>query len=501
MSLIDIMLRLFNVDTLLLTAGGTLAGILLGAIPGLSGPIGVAILLPLTFGMDPVNGLLLLGGIYMGATVGGSISAILLNTPGTGEAACTALDGFPMAAQGRAKEALFYSIFSSFVGGLAGVLALLFLTPVLASFALKFGPPEMFMLGLAGLTIVGSLSGSRLSKGFFAVAFGILISLVGTDINTGQYRFTFGMRDLRAGIDLIPLIVGFFAIAEMVTLTRTGSGSFVDAPLQNIPFLRVVRDVMRRWTLILRTSLLGVGIGILPGTGGAVAAFVGYGEAKRISKSSQTFGKGNPEGIIAAESANNAAVGGSLIPLLALGIPGSATAAILYGALTIQGLVPGPELLTDYRDITLTFMSGMLITVFVMLAVGLVSARLFAPILKLNVVYIIPAVIIFSAIGVYSVRNSLLDLVLMMVFGLIGILFKKLEIPPAPVLLGSILGPMVELNFGRTLRFAEFDHQHFLVYLVSRPISAVLLVFLALLVFANARRIIQSRKSESTHET
>jgi len=410
MSLIDIMLRLFNVDTLLLTAGGTLAGILLGAIPGLSGPIGVAILLPLNFGMDPVNGLLLLGGIYMGANVGDSISAILLNTPGTGEAACTALNGFPMAAQRRAKEALFYSIFSSFVGGLAGVLALLCLTPVLSSFALKFGPPEMFMLGLAGLTIVGSLSGSRLSKGFFAVAFGILISLVGTDINTGQYRFTFGMRDLRAGIDLIPLIVGFFAIAEMVTLTRMGAGSFVESRLQNITFLRVVRDVMRKWTLLLRTSLLGVGIGILPGTGGAVSAFVGYGEARRVSKSPETFGKGNPEGIIAAESANNAAVGGSLIPLLALGISGSATAAILYGALTIQGLVPGPELLTDYRDITLTFMSGMLITVFVMLAVGLVSARLFAPILKLNVAYIIPAVIVLSAIGVYSVRNSLLDL-------------------------------------------------------------------------------------------
>lgn len=239
---------------------------------------------------------------------------------------------------------------------------------------------------------------------------GILISLVGTDINTGQYRFTFGMRDLRAGIDLIPLIVGFFAIAEMVTLTRMGAGSFVESRLQNITFLRVVRDVMRKWTLILRTSLLGVGIGILPGTGGAVSAFVGYGEARRVSKSPETFGKGNPEGIIAAESANNAAVGGSLIPLLALGISGSATAAILYGALTIQGLVPGPELLTDYRDITLTFMSGMLITVFVMLAVGLVSARLFAPILKLNVAYIIPAVIVLSAIGVYSVRNSLLDL-------------------------------------------------------------------------------------------
>ncbi|KPB00373.1 tripartite tricarboxylate transporter permease [Ahrensia marina] len=500
MTLIDILIQLFSVDTLLLTAGGTLAGILLGAIPGLSGPIGVAILLPLTFGMEPANGLLMLGGIYMGATVGGSISAILLNAPGTGEASCTALDGFPLAQQGRAKDALYYSVFSSFLGGLAGVLALLFLTPLLASIALKFGPPEMFMLGLAGLTIVGSLSGSQLSKGFFAVSFGILISLVGTDINTGQYRFTFGINELRAGIDLIPLIVGFFAIAEMVTLARTGSGSFVDVPMLNTSFLEAAKKVLRRGFLVLRTSLLGVGIGILPGTGGAVAAFVGYGEAKRISKSPETFGKGNPEGIIAAESANNAAVGGSLIPLLALGIPGSATAAILYGALTIQGLVPGPKLLTDYHDITLTFMSGMLVTVFVLLFVGVLSAKLFAPILKLKVAYIIPAVIVFSAIGVYSVRNSLLDLGLMMVFGIIGIVFKKFKIPPAPVLLGSILGPMVEQNFGRTLRFAGFEDQSFFTYLLSRPISAILLAFVVLLIFANVRSIVKSRGQETSNE-
>ncbi len=399
-----------------------------------------------------------------------------------------------MTRQGRGKEALFYSIFSSFVGGLFGVAALLFFTPLLAAFALKFGPPEMFMLGFAGLTIVGSLSGKRLDKGFFAVAFGIMVSLIGTDISTGQFRFTFGMKDLRAGVDLIPLVVGFFAIAEMVTLSGLVSGAFVEAPLRDTRFVSVVRDVLRRGLLILRTSLLGVGIGVLPGTGGAVSAFVGYGEAKRVSKSPETFGQGNPEGIIAAESANNAAVGGSLIPLLALGIPGSATAAILYGALTIHGLIPGPKLLTDYREVTFIFMSGMMVTVFVMLISGLLSTRLFSRILKIKVGYIIPAVIIFSTIGVYSVRNSLFDIWLMLVFGTIGVLFKKLEIPAAPVLLGSILGPMVERNFRRTLQFADFNDESVISFLISRPISAVLMVVVLILIYSNFRKFLKRRR-------
>ena len=498
MTLIDIIIRLFTFDTFMLTAAGTFVGIILGAIPGLNGPIGIAILLPITFGMDAADGLLMLGGLYMGATYGGSISAILLNCPGTGEASCTALDGYPLTRRGDGRVALFYSIFSSFIGGLFGVAALLFFTPVLAGFALRFGPPEMFMLGFAGLTIVGSLSGKRLDKGFFAVAFGIMVSLIGTDISTGQFRFTFGSREMRAGVDLIPVVVGFFAIAEMVVLSGAVSGAFVDAPLRDARFPRIARAVMKRWFLILRTSLLGVGIGILPGTGGAVAAFVGYGEAKRVSKSPETFGKGNPEGIIAAESANNAAVGGSLIPLLALGIPGSATAAILYGALTIHGLIPGPKLLTDYREVTLIFMVGMLITVFVMLFAGILGTRLFAQVLKIKVAYIIPAVIVFSTVGVYSVRNSLFDIGLMVVFGFAGVLFKKFGIPAAPVLLGCILGPMVERNFRRTLQFADFNHESVFAFLIQRPISAILMVLVVILIYSNFRKFFRRRKGADT---
>jgi len=490
----DIISQLFAVDTILLIIAGTLGGIILGAIPGLSGPIGVSILLPITFGMEPANGLLMLGGIYMGATFGGAVSAILLNSPGTGEATCTALDGYPMTKQGRGKEALYYSIYSSFIGGVFGVLALLFLTPILASFALKFGPPEIFMLGLAGLTIIGSLSGKKISMGIFAAAFGVLISFIGTDINTGQFRFTFGINNLKAGVNLIPLVVGFFAIAEMVSLSSTATGSYIGAPVKNIPFLQVVRDVWTHRFLVVKTSLLGVAIGILPGTGGAVAAFVGYGEAKRASKSKIPFGKGNPEGIIAAESANNAAVGGSLIPLLALGIPGSATSAILFGALTIHGLIPGPKLLTDYQQITYVFMSGMLLTVFIMLFAGIYCTRLFTYVLKVKVGFIIPAVIIFSTIGVYTVRNSMFDISLMLIFGLIGVLFKKLEIPAAPVLLGSILGPLVEQNFRRVLQFAEFDGTNPLFYLLSRPISSVLFLVVVGLIISNFRFVFRKNK-------
>lgn len=497
MTVFEIVVQLLSVSTVLLIVLGTLGGIVLGAIPGLSGPIGISILLPLTFTMEPANGLLLLGGIYMGSTFGGSISAILLNSPGTGEASCTALDGYPLTQQGKGKEALYYAVFSSFIGGVFGVLALLFFTPVLAAFALKFGPPEIFMLGLAGLSIVGSLAGESLAKGFFAVAFGILISLIGVDINSGLFRFTFNVSELRSGINLIPLVVGFFAIAEMVLLSGRGSGAFVEAKLREIRFVVVVKAVLGRYALLLRTSLIGVAIGILPGTGGAVAAFVGYGEAKRISKSPQTFGKGNREGLIGAESANNAAVGGSLIPLLALGIPGSATAAILYGALTIHGLIPGPKLLTDYAEITYVFMSGMLLTVFVMLLTGVFCTTLFTRVLKIKISFIIPTVIVLSTIGVYSVRNSLFDVLLMLFFGMIGVLFKKLSIPAAPVLLGSILGPMVEQNFRRTVQFAEFADQSLLSYLSARPISVALMLILLVLIYVNFRKVFMQRNQVS----
>lgn len=489
MLLLDAALELLNAHSVLLATAGTILGIILGAIPGLNGPVGVAILLPLTYSMEPANGLILLGGIYMGSTFGGSVSSILLNCPGTGEASCTALDGYPMTRKGRAKEALYYSILSSSIGGLAGVLALLFFTPILAKFALKFGPPEMFMLTLAGLTIVGSLSGKSLSKGFYAVVLGLLISMVGVDLTTGGFRFTMGVKELRAGIPLIPLVVGLFAVTEMAILAGAKSQSFIDVELRNISPLAVLKSIFSRTALLIKACLLGVGIGILPGTGGAVSAFVCYGEAKRSSKDPDSFGKGNPEGIIAAESSNNGAVGGALIPLLALGIPGSATAAIMYGALTIHGLIPGPKLLTDNPEIAYVFMCGMLLTVIVMFVSGLTCVGLFAKVLKVGTKYIIPVVLVFSAIGVYSVRNSMFDVGVMVLFGALGLLFRKTGIPAAPILLGHILGPLLERNLTRTITLAGASDHNFLTFILSRPISAALGALFLILVYSNFKKV------------
>lgn len=489
MDIMTVLEQLFNFKTVLLTTFGTLLGIALGAAPGLNGPIGVALLLPLTYGLEPADGLLMLGGIYMGSTYGGSISAILLNCPGTGEASCTALDGYPMARQGRPRAALLFSIIASTFGGLVGVLALIFLTPVLARVALKFGPPEMLTVALAGLSIVGGLSGKRLGRAMFAVAFGVLLSLVGPDVTGGGFRFLFGVREFRGGIPLIPIVVGLFAITEMVMLLAPQSQDILSMGSEKTGVIAMIRETFRYWRSMTWCTLLGLGIGILPGTGGAVAAFVSYGEAKRISGEPEKFGNGAPEGIIGPESANNAAVGGSLVPLLALGIPGSATAAIIYGALTIHNLIPGPSLLKDNAEIAYTFMIGMLFTVVIMFLCGVFGVRLFAAVLKVPQLYLVTSVLVFTTIGVYAVRNSLFDLTLAYVFGALGILFRKLSVPAAPILLGHILGPLVVENLSRCLTLARASDSTLVGYVLMRPISLVLLAVLFLLLYSNFKHL------------
>ncbi len=495
--LLPVLDHLFSLQTLALTTFGTLLGIILGAAPGLNGPIGVALLLPLTYGFDPADGLLMLGGIYMGSTYGGSIASILLNCPGTGEASCTALDGYPLARQGRAGAALYFSIIASSLGGVVGMLALIFLTPLLARVALRFGPPEMFIVALLGLTIVGGLSGKKPGKAVFAVCFGVLLSLVGPDITGGGYRFTFGVRDLRAGISLIPLVVGLFAITEMVLLLVPQAQNILAIREERTSFFKALRETGHyAWTLA-KSALLGLGIGILPGTGGAVAAFVAYGEAKRTSKHAEQFGNGAPEGILAPEAANNAAVGGSLVPLLALGIPGSATAAIIYGALTIHNLIPGPSLLVESGEIAYTFMLGMLLTVMIMFVCGVFGVRLFAKVLKVPPVYLVSSVLVFTAIGVYSVRNSLFDLTLAFLFGALGIVFRKLDVPPAPILLGHILGPLIVENFSRCLTLAGAQGSNVIVFVMMRPIALVLFAVFLFLLYSNCKHLLPGRQGDS----
>ena len=462
----------------------------------------MVLLLPFTYSMDPATGLLLLGGVFMGGSYGGVIPGILLNIPGTATAVMTTLEGHPMAKRGQAREALLISVLASGIGGLIGVLAMIFLTPTLASVAIKFGPPELFLVGLLGLALVGSLTGNSIWKGIFAACVGILLSMVGQDMVTGGYRFTFGSDVLGAGLHIVPLIVGLFALSEMMAQFSRGKTTemIVSTSLEKIGVGAVWRAMRKRWSLMARSSVIGIIAGIIPGTGAAIASFMSYGEAKRISKSPDTFGKGNPEAITATETANNAAVGGALIPLLALGIPGSATASIIYAAMTLHGLVPGPRLFMQNPDLAYVFMVGMLFTVFVMCLIGILAVPWFALIAKVRMTVIVPIVTVFALIGAYSARNSISDMVMSVVFGFMALFFRKAGIPVAPVILGFILGPVVESNLRRSIVIAGARKINIVEFILMRPVAAIVIGLVTLVLITNfrvARKAAQLNKAKN----
>ena len=494
--LMTVLANLFSLNTLFISFLGALVGVILGAIPGMNGGIGIAVMLPFTYTMGPAQGLLFLGGIYMGSSYGGSISGILINCPGTAESACTALEGNAMTRRGEGKKALFYSIAASGFGGIVGLIVLILFAPVLAKVAVKFGPPEMMLIAICGLTIVGSLTGKNVLKGLFAACFGLFLAMIGTDDVTGQMRFTFGFRALRGGIDLIPAVIGLFAITEMVKqgisqLSQTETGEKIE--LKAASFRATVKDMCTKYLkTLLKSTAVGTFIGILPGTGGAIASFLAYGDAKGSDKEGN-FGKGCPAGIIAPEAANNAAVGGSLVPMLALGIPGSATSAIMFGALTIHGLVTGQSLFAEHGDIVYTFLGGMFIATLFMVLIGVLGIPVFSSILKIKMKYIIPSVILFSMIGAYSVNNSMNDVTVALILGLIGVLFSKLEIPNTPIVLGLILGGIIESNYVRTLTLVIATGTNVLVYILTRPICILIILITAYLIWANIRAIRKGR--------
>jgi len=473
--------------TLIYIIIGVTGGVVVGALPGLSGPIGVALLLPFTYGMDPATGLLMLCGLYMGSSYGGSISAILINTPGTAMAVCTALDGFPLTCQGRGKDALYYSIFSSTIGGFVGVVVLLLFAPSLSIIALRLGPPEMILVIMAGLFMVGTLSGEDIFKGIFAGAFGILLGTIGLGVMSGSPRFSFGFRLLEAGIPLIPVIIGLFATSEMFILSMRVVGiRVVDRKLQEANPVDIFKKLIKN-PLVFKSSIIGALIGVLPGAGGAIASFFCYGEAKRSSKTPELYGKGCVEGIIASESANNAAVGGSMVPLLALGIPGSTTAAVLYGAILIHGIVPGPRIFVNNPDFVYSFLIGMFFTVIVMFLVGYLGINWFVKTLKVKLVYLVPSVIALCVFGSYSVRHSRFDILITIIFGIIGVIFKRLEIPAAPVVLGLILGSLAEKNLRQTMIIVRAAQTSLLEYFLGRPLFIGLFFALCLFIFSIIR--------------
>lgn len=493
---LSVLATIFSTDACLMVLLGTTLGIIIGAIPGLGAAIGIAVMLPFTYAMKPLSALVLLAGIYMGCGVGGSISGILLNIPGTSESICTTIEGYPMAQKGRGKEALYLAAISSAVGGVFGCIVLIFCAPTLARVALRFGPAEMAIVTIIGLTIIASLSADNMWKGIFGACLGMLVATVGIDGVTGKARFTFGITSFTMGFKQVALALGLIAgrqmIVEILKAYRKSSTEEGKIELENIsPWLVCKRIFSKDGFNLIKSAVMGTFIGILPGAGCAIASYVAYGEAKRKSK--EPFGTGVPSGIIAPETANNAAVGGTFVPMLALGIPGSNACALIFGALTVHGIVAGPTLFAEHGDLSYGFMYGLLISAVLMGLLSILFTPLFTKIVKLNMKYIIPPVVCCVILGAFSIRNNMFDVYVTLAFSVVGFIFHKLNIPPAPVFLGFILQPLIEKNMILASTVANAKQMGLFQYMVSSPLCLIITAVGAGILFLNIRSL-QSQK-------
>jgi len=431
-----------------LLLGGTIGGLILGATPGLSPTMAVALLIPFTFHLSPVQGLILLGAAYTATVAGGAVSAILLKIPGAPANIATALDGFEMAKKGEGARALQMSFLASGFGGVVGVLLLIFLTPVLAQWALAFGPSHLFWLAILGVTVIGSLDTKSTIKGLLSGALGIWLSTIGYDDIQGAQRFVFHDA-LTGGISIIPALIGLFAIPqvlEMLTQGRTPRKISVIAVRTN-KVLHSVREMFSNLKPLGLGTVFGSVIGLIPGVGGQIAGLVAYDQSKKWSSTPEKYGTGHPEGVIAAESANNAMVGPSLVPLLTLAIPGSPTAAVLLGGLLIHGIFPGPMLFTNYPDVAWTFINSMLLGQIVMVIFGLYVASFAARVARIPTPILASAVLVLAVFGSYSVQQSMGDVYVMLSLGIGMYFLERFGFSAAPLVLGLILGPIAENNF------------------------------------------------------
>ena len=455
-----------------LTFVGVLFGLVVGALPGLGPLMGIILLLPVAIGLPPIAAMGFLIAIFVGGSCGGSISAILLRIPGTPLAAATLFDGFPMAQKGRASDAIGIAISASALGGLFGGIVLILLAPALASFASNFAPPEYTTLAVTGLLAIAVISKGSLLKGLISGCFGLLLATIGTDEFSTGYRFTFDSHHMLNGFHIVAVVVGLFAISEMAYQA-------VGNDLEKKPKISIARPgfgsifiVLKHWVNLLRSSSIGAFFGALPGAGGVISSFTSYAVAKGMAKPAERYGEGAEGGVIATESANNATVGGTLIPSLALGIPGDASSAILIGALLILGFFPGPSLFEQQPEIAGGIFLVYLASNIFLLFAGILATPLFVYILRVPKSFLIPIVLLLCCLGTFALQASVFDLMVMFGFGLIGILFRAANYPLSPIVIGIILGPLLENNLRRSLLISQDGYWIF----VERPISATLIV-------------------------
>ena len=462
-----------------LLIAATLAGVLIGALPGLNATTGAALLLPFTLTMEPVAAIAILTAIYCSATFAGAITAILINTPGTSASATTCLDGYPMALRGEAGRALGLAVVASTLGGVFSVVCLMIAAPLLARLAYNFSPPEYFALTLFGLSMLVSIGGGSPIKNLIAGAAGILLATVGTDLLTSVKRFTFGYPELADGIGFVPVMIGVFGISEL--LIQAGRISLERKTITMKAVKLPTREDYRRvWKTILRSSGIGTFIGILPAEGATVASMIGYNEARRWSKTPQEFGKGAPEGIAASEAANNSATGGAMVPTLALGIPGSPTAAVILAGLLVHGLRPGPTMFTEQANFAFAIFWSMLLVNLMFLAIGLYGAKVFARVTLIPVQLLWPCVFMFSIVGAYALDQSLFDVYTALVAGIIGYFMRVYGFSVVPLAIGLLLGGILEQRLGQSM--VMLDEKWWLI--VTRPLSFFFLVLTALALFA-----------------
>lgn len=474
--------------SLIALAFGVLIGVFIGAIPGMSTVMAISIVLPFTFTLEPIAGILLLLGVYKGGMYGGSISAILINTPGTPAASCTMLDGYPMAKQGRARAALEMSLYASCFGDMISNIVLILCAAWLASFALDFGPPELFALVVFALIIVAGVAAQQIVKGFIAMTLGLGLATIGRDLITGTERFAFGNVDLSGGLSLVPVLIGLFALPEVFQIYRERHG----AP--KIQLAQIGRQGMglksflSHWRTLLRGSVFGVILGVIPGLGPTPAAFLSYGSARRKSKDPDSFGKGNIDGVAAAESANSAVGGSSMVPLLALGIPGDVISAVILGAFMIHGLQPGPLMFQSNIDIIYALFFGLIAGALLLFLIGKSTIPLLSRVLNLRSSLLLPMVLVLCVFGSFAVNKSMFDVLVMFSMGVFGYIMVAYDFPRAPLLIGFVLGPLLENNLRQSLLMSQGDWAFFFQSPISLLFWSFTLIYLAVSVTSRYRK-------------